>query len=244
VRKRPEAEEALRFYAELQERTSAVGCADLFRNAVARFGIEAFACGEIDLEDRDRNVMFIAEWPKAWVRYYVKSGLIKRDPLLNAVALYRKPFTFGDIIHDKRFSTLDRDALRAAEEQGWTQGLAVPVARGGARFGLVTLLGRGEELDASLRLNLCLISECLLTRVRSLVQRAEYAMPPAGLSHREVETVRLVSLGCSDTEIAAALGISESTAHKHVESARKRLKAKNRPHIPALCTSLGIVAAT
>jgi hypothetical protein len=158
VRKRPEAEEALRFYAELQERTSAVGCADLFRNAVARFGIEAFACGEIDLEDRDRNVMFIAEWPKAWVRYYVKSGLIKRDPLLNAVALYRKPFTFGDIIHDKRFSTLDRDALGAAEEQGWTQGLAVPVARGGARFGLVTLLGRGEELDASLRLNLCLIS--------------------------------------------------------------------------------------
>ena len=73
--------------------------------------------------------MFIAEWPKAWVRYYVKSGLIKRDPLLNAVAVYRKPFTFGDIIHDKRFSTLDRDALRAAEQQGWTQGLAVPVAR-------------------------------------------------------------------------------------------------------------------
>jgi DNA-binding CsgD family transcriptional regulator len=64
------------------------------------------------------------------------------------------------------------------------------------------------------------------------------------VSHREVETVRLVSLGCSDTEIAAALGISESTAHKHVESARKRLKAKNRRHMAALCTSLGIVAAT
>ena len=244
MRKRPEAEEALRFYPELQERTSAAACADLFRNAVARFGIEAFACGEIDLDDRDRNVMFIAEWPKAWVRYYVKSGLIKRDPLLNAVAVYRKPFTFGDIIHDKRFSTLDRDALRAAEHQGWTQGLAVPVARGGARFGLVTLLGRGEELDASLRLNLCLISECLLTRVRSLVKRAEYAMPPAGLSKREVEAARLVALGHSDAEIAAELAISESTAHKHVESGRKRLKAKNRAHMAALTVSLAIASST
>lgn len=221
-------------------------CSELFRDTVARFGIEAFACGEIDLDDRDRNVMFIAEWPKAWVRYYIKSGLIKRDPLLNAVTLYRKPFSFGDIIHDKRFSTLDRDTLRAAAEQGWTQGLAVPVACGGARFGLVTLLGRGEELHPSPRLHLCLISECLLTRVRSLVQRAkaDCAMPPAGLSKREVEAARLVALGHSDAEIAAELAISESTAHKHVESGRKRLKAKNRAHMAALAVSLAIAAST
>ncbi|MGA7199217.1 response regulator transcription factor [Roseiarcus sp.] len=167
-------------------------------------------------------------------------------PLVNAVTMYRKPFTFGDIIHDRRFSTLDRDALRAAAEQGWTQGLAVPVARGGSRFGLVTLLGRGEQLDPSLRLYLCLISECLLTRVRSLARgrEADYAMPPAGLSKREVEAARLVALGRSDAEIAADLAISGSTAHKHVESGRKRLKAKNRAHMAALIVSLGIAAAT
>jgi DNA-binding CsgD family transcriptional regulator len=244
--KATEAEEALRFYAELQERMSVAACSELFRGAVARFGIEVFACGEIDLDDRDRNVMFMAEWPKAWVRFYVKSGLIKSDPLLNAVTLYRKPFTFGDIIHDKRFSTLERDALRAAAEQGWTQGLAVPVARGGSRFGLVTLLGRGEQLDSSLRVYLCLISECLLTRVRSLAQGREagYAMPPAALSKREVEAARLVALGCSDAEIAAEFGISESTAHKHVEGGRKRLKAKNRAHMAALSVSLCIATAT
>jgi LuxR family quorum sensing-dependent transcriptional regulator len=135
VRKRPEAEEALRFYAELQEQTSVAACSDLFRSAVARFGIEVFACGEIDLDDRDRNVMFIAEWPKAWVRYYTKSGFIKRDPVLNVVTLFRKPFTFGDIVRDTRFSSLEREAIRAAGENGWSQGLAVPVPRGGSRFG-------------------------------------------------------------------------------------------------------------
>ena len=244
MKKPPESQDALRFYAELQERTSVAACAELFRDTVAPFGVEGFACGELDLDDRDRNVMFIADWPKAWVRFYIKSGLIKRDPVVNAVSVYRKPFSFGEIIHDARFSNLDRDTLRAAAAQGWTQGLAVPVARGGSRFGLVVLLSRSDELDPSLRLYLCLISECLLNRVRSLSPCAEYAMPPAGMSHREIEAVRLVALGCSDAEIAEALGISESTAHKHVESARKRLKAKSRAHMAALCVSLGIASAS
>jgi DNA-binding CsgD family transcriptional regulator len=236
-------EDALRFYGELRERTSVSACAELFRDVVTPFGITSFACGEIDLADPNRNVLFVAEWQKAWLRFYLKSGLIKRDPIVNAVALYRKPFTFGEIIHDKRFSTLDREALRAATEQGWTQGLAVPVARGGSRFGLVTLLGHGGEIGPSLQLYLCLISECLLTRIRSLGDWAEYARPPAGMSQREIEAARLVAHGRSDAEIALELGISESTAHKHVESGRKRLKAKTRAHMAALSVSLGIATA-
>jgi len=37
--------------------------------------------------------------------------------------------------------------MRAVAEYGWDRGLAVPVARGGTRFGLVTMIGRGEKLD-------------------------------------------------------------------------------------------------
>jgi LuxR family transcriptional regulator len=235
-----EAPDALRFHAELQRRSSVAACSALFKDSVSQFEIVAFACGEIDLADRDRNVMFIAEWPEAWLRYYVKSGFIDRDPVVNAVALYRKPFEFADIVREPRFSNGDREALRAAAEYGWNRGLAVPVARGGTRFGLVTLIGHGERLDAFQRSYLCLISECLMNRIHSLRPGVEYAMPPAGMSKREVEAVRLVSQGCSDHEIAAKLGISESTAHKHVESGRKRLKARNRAHMAALSVSLGI----
>ena len=139
-----------------------------------------------------------------------------------------------------RFSTFDREALRAAAENGWARGLAVPVARGGTRFGLVTLIGRGEEFDQAQRAYLSLISECLLTRIRSL--GVDYALPPAGMSKREIEAVRLVALG-SDEEIAAKLGISPSTVHKHVESARMRVNAKNRASLAALSVSLGIATA-
>jgi len=243
VIKAPETLDALRFHAELQERTSVAACADLFRETVAPFGVHAIACGEIDLADRGRNVMFIAEWPKPWIRYYVRSGFVDRDPVLNALKIYRKTFSFVDIVHDKRFSSLEREALRAAAENGWARGLAVPVARGGTRFGLVTLIGRGEEFDRCERSYLCLISECLLTRIRSLGLDVDYTAPPAGMTKREIEAVRLVALGCSDAEIAARLRISESTAHKHVESARMRLNAKNRPHMAALSVSLGIATA-
>jgi DNA-binding CsgD family transcriptional regulator len=235
--------DALQFYAELQQLTSVAACADLFKRTVAKFGVHAFACGEIDLAERDRNVMFIAEWPEAWVRYFLKSGLIDRDPILNALQVCRSAFSFSDIRRDPRFSNLDRAMVRAAAKHGWARGLAVPVARGGTRFGLVTLIGRGREFEQSQRTFLCLISECLLNRIRSLGAEADY-VAPAGMSRREIEAAQLVALGFSDDEIGAKLGISSSTAHHHVESARGRLKARTRAHMAALCISLGIAAVT
>jgi DNA-binding CsgD family transcriptional regulator len=237
------APDPLRFYTELQARTTVAACSALFREAVARFEIAAFACGEIDLAERTRNVMFIAEWPHAWLDYYVKSGFIERDPIVNALRVYRKAFSFGDIIRDRRFSRPDRDALRAAGKYGWSRGLAVAVPRGGERFGLVTMIGGGDEPAPAQRAYLCLISECLIARIRSLGDRIEYALPPAGMTRRKIQAARLVALGCSDAEIASKLGVSESTAHKHVERGRNRLKAKSRAHMAGLCLSLGIASA-
>jgi hypothetical protein len=180
------APDALRFYADLQRGRSVAACSALFKDAIARFEIVAFACGEIDLADRGRNVMFITEWPEAWLRYYVKSGFIDRDPVVNAVAYYRRAFEFADIVRDRRFSSCEREALRAAAEYGWSRGLAVPVARGGTRFGLVTMIGRGGDLNEFERAYLCLISECLLTRIRARVcaapRRHEQAIPSDRLS--------------------------------------------------------------
>ena len=161
---------------------------------------------------------------------------------LNALKVCRCAFSFDDIRHDPRFSNLDREMLRAAAENGWARGLAVPVARGGTRFGLVTLIGRDQEFEQSQRAYLCLISECLLTRIRSLGPEVVY-VAPAGMSRREIEAARLVALGFSDEEIGAKLGISASTALHHVERARGHLKARTRAHMAALCVSLGIAAA-
>ncbi len=230
----------LHFYKRLREQETLAASTSLFREVIAPHGFVAFAVGEIDLADRDRNVLYIVEWPPKWKRYYFESGFVHRDPVINALSLFRKPFTFGDIVRDSRFSNLDREMLRAAALHGWSLGLVVPVARGGTRFGLVSLIGHGEPVDGALREGLCLMSECLLIHVRALVDCRKAALSTAGLSRREIEAVRLVASGCSDGEIAARLGISESTAHKHVESARRRLKAKSRAEMAAIGVSFAL----
>jgi DNA-binding CsgD family transcriptional regulator len=83
-----------------------------------------------------------------------------------------------------------------------------------------------------------------MNRLHMLRPNVEYAMPPAGMSRREMEAARLVALGSSDGEIADELGIAKSIAHKHVEAGRKRLKARNRAHMAALSVSLGIATTT
>jgi LuxR family transcriptional regulator, quorum-sensing system regulator BjaR1 len=233
----------LQFYNSLHQVTSLGACERIFKDAVAPYGFVAFACGEIDLSDRDRNVMYIVEWPADWKRYYFESGFIHRDPVINALNIIRNPFAFGDIFRDPRFSNLDHELLRTAAKHGWSQGLVAPVARGAERFGIVSLLGRGKPVEGALYDSLRLVSECLLTHVRALVQSGEAAAATVGLSPREIEALRLVAIGCSDVEIAVRLGISESTVHKHVESARRRLKAKSRAEMAALGVSFALASA-
>lgn len=233
--------DVVRFYGELQEQDNIVSCASVFKEAVAQFGFDTFACGEADTAHRDRNVFHIIEWPDTWRKFYIGTGLIERDPLLGALSERRKSFTWSELRKDRKLSQVGREAIKLAAEHGWTEGLAVSIARGGTRFGLVSLAGHGKDLVGEERSLLCLICECLLRRIRSLEPKPAFPAPPAGLSMREIDCIRLVALGCSDPEIADALGISQSTAHQHVEGGRRKLNAKSRAHMAALGVSLGIV---
>jgi DNA-binding NarL/FixJ family response regulator len=48
------------------------------------------------------------------------------------------------------------------------------------------------------------------------------------LTRRETEVLDLLRTGASDKEIASALGVSRSTASKHVENILKKMKVSNR----------------
>ena len=63
----------------------------------------------------------------------------------------------------------------------------------------------------------------------------------AELTPRQRQIVTLLAHGATDSEIATTLRISESTAHKHVQNARRRLRAKTRSQLVA--TSRDLTAA-
>lgn len=61
---------------------------------------------------------------------------------------------------------------------------------------------------------------------------------PARLTPRQQQIVELIAQGVTDREIASVLHISESTAHKHVQNALRRMGARTRSHLVARTRSI------
>jgi len=84
---------------------------------------------------------------------------------------------------------------------------------------------------------------------RAAVDAAAPALPLAkpartaldALTAREREVLRLLAAGSSDKEIAAALGISRTTASNHVASIRDKLRVPSRAAAAALAVRGGLV---
>jgi LuxR family transcriptional regulator, quorum-sensing system regulator BjaR1 len=228
------------FNRQLRRLTTPQECGRVFGSLIADFGFDTFACGQVDLEHRERNAFYVIEWPERWTRFYTDSGLIERDPVVGELGARQVPFTWSDLKADRKFSQVGREALTLAASFGWTEGLVVPMPEGGNRFGLVSMAG-SRLVDAEQRDLLAVMGVCLYTHVRTLVAREGCAIPPAGLTPREIECISLVAQGHPDRRIADKLGIAASTAHEHVEKAKRKLKARSRGELLAIAVALAIV---
>ncbi|HTX48580.1 MAG TPA: LuxR family transcriptional regulator [Caulobacteraceae bacterium] len=238
----PSLTAAFEFSRTLSRLDATSACADLFREAIAPYGFDTFASGELDLADRERNVFYLIDWPDAWRRFYIASGLIERDPLVHALATHSEPFTWSELRADGSVSAADAKTMDSARAfGGWVEGLVVPVSRSGRKVGLVSLVGRNRGVAPDAKAFLSLISLVLHEHVRGLVSRKGFAAPPAGLTPREIECLTLVAGGKSDREISQALSIAAATAHEHIENAKRKLKADSRAETVAVAVSLGII---
>lgn len=226
----------------LQQAPNAEACADIFDAAVRPLGFDTFACGQTDLSDLERNAFYVIRWPPNWRRFYVGSGLIRRDPVVDALRRRREPFTWTDLKRDRTFSKLGREALDLIGAAGWSEGFVAPIPAPGGCIGLVSLAGHIDVKDDATRAYLWFASLAFHGRVRSLAAKHGCAAPPAGLTEREIAGVRLVAEGASDTAIAARLGVAVSTAHEFVEKAKRKLKVRSRAELVRLSVALGTIA--
>lgn len=75
------------------------------------------------------------------------------------------------------------------------------------------------------------LSPFIAARMVKYIQRGgpeQTRKPPANLTEREDEILRLIARGARDREIAEQLFISESTVKKHVQNVLRKLHARNR----------------
>ena len=230
------------YFHAIQAAPDPAACTRLFLEAIAPYGMTAFACGEVDLAHKERTVMFALSWPDSWRSFYIESGFVDRDPIVSALPRYREPFSWSDLRRDRLMPQAGSEALALVAEHGWTEGLVVPIVRGGDRFGLISLVGAGPPLSSQQKGELGLLSLCLHARARTLAAVHGFPAPPAGLSKREIDCLTAIASGLSDAGIAARLGIARTTAHEYCENARRKLKAGTRAEAVAIAVSLGIFA--
>jgi LuxR family quorum-sensing system transcriptional regulator CciR len=229
-----------RFDFALRRADDAAACIAPFLEFLKPWRIDTLAAGEIDLENRNMTAFFALAWPDDWARFYLSHRLHERDPIVSGLEFYDVAFTWSEMRRDKRFA-LAHDVLDRAREHGWTDGLVAPIPQGGARYGLVSLAGRGVELSASDKGVMSLMCIAFHQRVRVLAPRGGFPAPPLGLTERERECLQLIARGLSDRAIGEALGIAEVTARSYFEAAKTKLKARNRPQAIAKAVAWGVI---
>jgi DNA-binding NarL/FixJ family response regulator len=91
-----------------------------------------------------------------------------------------------------------------------------------------------RTIAASARGELAFPPSATTELVRALANFAPMtSVSAAELTPRQRQIVGLIAQGATDAEIATTLRISRSTAHKHVQNARRRLHAKTRSQLVA-----------
>ncbi len=213
-----------------------------FRRRCRRSTSIPFRPARVDTAHRNRAIFSVIDWPESWRKFYFGSSLLERDPLVENLGLYGgRPFTWADLRADRRLAQLGTEALDIAAQEGWRDGLAVPLHRAGTHYGIVSIVARDiiPDADRQIMIPLCLAFHSV---IGPLARKDGFAMPPAGLSPREIEALALVVRGKTDRQIGEALGIAAATAHEHVEGAKRRLATHTRAELAAVAVSLGIVA--
>jgi LuxR family transcriptional regulator, maltose regulon positive regulatory protein len=123
-----------------------------------------------------------------------------------------------------------------------------------SRLGLANALAAVERPDAAVReaqAALTILEQLGADREReratALLRHLKVATPEraenaaAGLTRREMEVLRLVAQGLSDKEVAAGLGLSEHTVHRHIANVLNKLDVPSRAAAVAQVAQQGLL---
>lgn len=177
----------------------------------------------------------------AWLERYVARGYQRLDRLVTAGLVRVTPFFFDDV-----FSVPPLLAEQQEMEAmfPFCRGVVVPMHSPFGRFGMVSAAcllpsEQWERNKFSCMANVSLVA--LSAHQRSEELAALEQAGTAGLSEREVETLKWSAYGKTSEEIALIMGITERTVRKHVGSAMTKLDVKTRVQAVAQAVAAGLV---
>lgn len=235
------------FGTDLEAVETLDGLSVCFRRFIEPFGFDAFTLGIAPLvkgKVDSNGAQLFSTLPQPFQEEYFQHGMEASDPMFDLMASRYQPFTkrsieaiFDQAPHSRQVTTL-------AEKHGLGDALMIPMTTA-TRVRGVVLFCKDEAPTIALPLAAeGLLLHAASIRVMAIAEELGFGQLPSGsslLSPRECECLQFAALGRSNTEIAAALGISERTVRFHLSNACSKLGTSRRSRAITLAIQQGLI---
>lgn len=190
-----------------------------------------------------RYPFYCATYPTAWIETYLARNLFEIDPVIDIVRAGHLPVDWSSL--DQKSARV-RHFFEEARSHGiGPNGLTIPVRGAHGERGLFSVTSDLSKQDwlslcASSTHDLHILSHYLHETVLA-VTGLRRAVRYKELSRRERQCLQLLAAGKIHKQIAAALGISESSVRLYLRSARNKLGASTSHHAVARASFLELI---
>lgn len=223
---------------------------EALRRSAHDLGFERFAMGHhVDLVTPPDGAMRVTNYDPGWIELSLGSGYFADDPVHRASNRTATGFLWSDIRKLIRLTARQYEILLAAREYGLSEGYTVPVHvpgeyRGTCSFGARSLdnVRPGALPIANIVGTYAFEAARRIIRMRGRVPDCAGVVPV--LTERQRDALVLVARGKADPEIGILLGISQATAHEHVENIRRAYGNAQRPNLIARALFDGQISYT
>lgn len=214
-----------------------------FRTFIRGYGFTASACGAWEgLGQQRANRFFFNDWPVAWLGIYAEKDFFPADPFVEEARRSMASFLWSEVEHQRPLTPRGKEIYKISREFGWREVIGVPIHGPAGYQGFVSLASMSDiTLSPADRACLDMTSRVIHEKCRKEIGFGLAPQDTPKLTARELECMQWVAVGKTDSEIAQILSISSSTAHFHVESAKRKLGLNSRTEAVARLTLYGLI---
>lgn len=180
-------------------------------------------------------------YPASWVTDYSQRRLHEIDPVMVHAERALVPFCWEAPDFRSKLSPPQSHMLAEARSIGLSLGYTIPMYRGRTahRGASCTVIADSATISAYNYFAAQLVSTFLYEKLLEHMLPTIDCQSHVGLTPRECQCLELVARGKSDWAIGRILRISEHTAHRHIESAKRRLGVSTRSQAVVRASQLG-----
>lgn len=216
-----------------------------FLKRIEPLGFRYFACcSHVDPSDPPPDTVVLHNYPESWVRTFSEARLYEIDPVLRRAASNRMPFFWDRAFTSDDLTRPQARVLAEAANYGLVHGYTIPLHESwipGSLRASCSVVPDSGSIDPVSYVTVELLAKYLYL-FASRAHELWLSTSRVELSLRERQSLELVAQGKTDWETAQILGLSKSTVHTYVESAKRKIGVATRRQAAMYAVITGQVA--